>query len=196
MSRMDFIGRPEMTERSSTEKEKGEVATNLIVDELAQRQDASLFGLLSPLWSSPFCLCPLHATRPLEDLEREIHLAERGGDLGALDLSAHLPEHLAGDRDTLRDGVLLGLLARAAHALDDGLGDRDARDLVGEELRVADRDERPDPRDHGDVQVAHRAEESRELRDIEYGLCDGVFGARFDLPFEAPPLVLGIDGDA
>jgi lipopolysaccharide transport system ATP-binding protein len=83
-----------------------------------------------------------------QHFERQLRPPERRAHLHALYDRSHPLEHLARDREPLGHAVLLAARGRPAHAVEDGVGYRDARHLVGEELGVARRHERPDPGDH------------------------------------------------
>src|SRR6185312_13884466 len=85
---------------------------------------------------------------PVEHVEGQLHLAERRGHLHTLHGLAHLGEHLARERNAFGQPMLLRLLARAPHPLDDGVRHHDTRHLVREELGVPRRDEGPDAGDH------------------------------------------------
>ena len=66
--------------------------------------------------------------------------------------------------------------------------------LVGQELGVAHRDERPDAGDDRDAHVLDAARRKRSsCADVEHRLRDRVLGARLHLPLEALELVRGID---
>src|SRR5206468_3859103 len=73
------------------------------------------------------------------------------------------------------------------------IGNSDTRNLVGEKLGVADGNQRPDSGYDGDTHVSDLLEKALQLRGVEHGLRDGVFGARVHFPFEALDLVLQID---
>src|SRR5690606_30908820 len=130
-----------------------------------------------------------------EDLEREGDAPEGRAHLDPLHVGADPLEDLAGDRDPLLQRVLLPLLARAAHPIEDRIRHADARHLVRQELGVARGDERPDPGDDRDADPpsVELFQEGEELFGIEDGLSDRVLGAGLDLPVEAPQLVLEVD---
>src|SRR5689334_10347935 len=129
----------------------------------------------------------------LEYLKREIHLAKWSRNLDPVHRVADLGQHLPGDGDSFRHGVLARLVVGLPHPLQNGLGNHDARDFVGEEFSVPSRDQRPDSSHDWDADAVDFPEESIELRHVEYGLRDGEFCSRFDLEHEALQLDGGID---
>src|SRR5438270_3453568 len=128
-----------------------------------------------------------------KDIECELDFAKWRGYLHALDVWTHALEHLPRDGDSFGDSVLLRLRARDAHPVDDPGGHDNTGYLVGEELGVAQRDERPNPGDDRNAHMLDGAEKFLQLRDIEHRLRDGVLRARFDFPFEALQLLSRID---
>ncbi len=112
--------------------------------------------------------------------------------LDTLHVRSHALEHLPGDRDSFCDAVLFGFGAGCAHALDDLPRNYDSRHLIGQELRVAQRNQRPDPRHDRNASVLDRREKLLELFDVEHWLGDRVFGARFHFPLEPLELLRGV----
>src|SRR3712207_2220422 len=80
------------------------------------------------------------------------------------------------------------------HPLEHGVGDRHPGHLVGQELGVPERDQRPDPRDDRDPELLHPGEEPVELVEVEDRLGDGELRPRVHLPGEAPELALEVGG--
>src|SRR5256885_2953043 len=92
------------------------------------------------------------AASPLaEHLQRHLYAPERRAHLHPLDAPLHLLEHLACDLHALGERRFFPLVLRPAHALQYLGRHDDARHLVGQELRVAQADQRPDPRHDRDA---------------------------------------------
>src|SRR5690349_8433634 len=107
-----------------------------------------------------------------EHLQRHLYAPERGAHLHPLDAALDLLEHLAGDFHALRERRFFPFVLRAAHAVEHFGRHHDAGHLVGEELRVAQADERPDARHDRDAIGLHALQEALELAHVEHRLCD------------------------
>src|SRR3954469_17955635 len=82
--------------------------------------------------------------RRLGHLKRPRASPQRRGGLAPLDPLRHRRKHLPRDLHALGQSRVLPHGARSPHALQNLRGHRDARDLVGEEFGIAERDQRPD----------------------------------------------------
>src|SRR5690348_10772731 len=134
---------------------------------------------------------PTLTTLP-KHLQGDLHPSEWRAHLHPLHGAFHLLEHLARDRDALGERRLLPLVLRAAHPSEHCIGDRHARDLVREKLRVTQREQRPDPRHDRNLELPGALQEPLELLGIEHGLRHGELGAGVHLPREARQLAIEI----
>src|SRR5207244_10977966 len=129
-----------------------------------------------------------------EHLQRHLHSSEWGAHLHPLHAALHLLEHLAGDLHPFGERGFFPLLLRPAHALQHLGRHHDTGDLVGEELGVAQADERPDPRHDRNAVGFHPLQEALQLAHVEHRLGDGELRARVHLPVEPGKLAVQLDG--
>src|SRR5258705_10353996 len=95
----------------------------------------------------------------IEDLGHDLEASERGHQVGAGVALAHGPDQFLRHLDPGAERAVAGLAQTPA----DGLGDRDARDLVGEEVSVTRAGEREDTDQDRHGRAAGLLEEAAEL---------------------------------
>src|SRR6266576_2230275 len=137
----------------------------------------------------------------LKDLERYLDPAKRRAHLYTLHHLLDAREHVTRDRDALGERRFLSLVLRLAHPRQYFFGHRNAGDFVCEKLGVAQRDERPDARHNGRLELLDFLQEGFELARVEHRLRDRKLRPRIDLPREARQLAIltasaGIHADA
>src|SRR5437899_3436882 len=130
----------------------------------------------------------------LKDLERYLDPAKRGAHLYTLHHALDACEHLPRDRDALGERRFLSLVLRLPHPRQYFVGHRNAGDFVCEKLGVAQRDERPDARHNGRLELLDFLQEGFELARVEHRLRDRKLRPRIDLPREARQLAILIAG--
>src|SRR5690606_30227593 len=114
--------------------------------------------------------------------------------------TAHRRNGLTSDRHPLSQSGLAPLLVGTPHPQQYFRWHAHSWYLVGQELGVPERDQRPDADDHRHAERLQAIESRLELPDIEYRLGHRETGARVDLPGVARQLTLevrrtGIDAD-
>src|SRR6266513_1223736 len=120
-----------------------------------------------------------------EHLQRHLYPPERCTHLNPLHVPLHEGEHLAGDLHALGERRFLPLLRRLPHPHQHRLRHRHPRYLVRQVLRVAQAQQRPDPRHDRDAELLDALQEGLELRHVEHRLRDGKVRPGVHLPREA-----------
>ena len=123
----------------------------------------------------------------LKDPESKVDFAERCVHLDALELMSQFTPDLPGYGDPFLDRMVPAFLGGFAHPAQDGVGDLNSRDLVGQEFRIPRGDQGPDTSRYGNAEVSpiQLFQKRLQLGHVEYGLGDGELGSGIHLPVES-----------